>query len=671
MSSAACPSENVLLEWLAGQLPSAGIADLEAHLDICAGCREVVHQANNEGAIVPPSAKSTRDSPSPLECGTAIGRYRVLELLGRGGMGIVYAAYDPELDRQVALKLLHADAEGSAQPARDTAARLRREAQAMAQLSHPNVVTVFDVGVANGQLFIAMELIDGTNLARRRDEPRPIGEILKQFIAAGRGLEAAHAAGFVHRDFKPANLLVGRDGRVCVSDFGLARLIGGAAPAPASSRAAPALPANSLTRTGALVGTPQYMAPEQLRGESADARADQFSFCVALYEALYGERPFSGTSFDELKAHVQAGKVRPAPRGSRVPSRLRRALLRGLRVDPNRRFPSMTMLLRAIAPPAPWTRLFGAAGLFGIAALAFASYLAVKQQRSVCGDGADHWLRIWDSRAKARVHAAFRRTGSASAEAAWRTVERGLDGLADAWVQSYRESCAATRVRGEQSAALYELRQDCLNRALDHAAALISLFAQADALLIDRAPQAVHVELASCASVTALRQRRGPPTDPVARAAYETLQRRLAEVNALIDLGRFGEGNQAIGLLVEDAKRLGHPLLMSDAYRFQGLLELQKGTALAAERSFHAAAAAAEQGGDDQRAALAWDSLALAAAEAGHFEDATLWLDQAAAAAERAGRDPVLAESHRHCVDLVEARRAQHSQAVEADHRDR
>jgi eukaryotic-like serine/threonine-protein kinase len=214
-----------------------------------------------------------------------VGRYQLCEELGAGAMGVVYRARDPRLDRAIAIKLVR---HGGATPA--GSARLLREAQAMARLCHPNVVPIFDVGPAGGAVFLAMPLLEGGTLRSwLSDRPRSVDAILDRFVAAGRGLAAAHGAGLVHRDFKPDNVLLDADGEVHVGDFGLARLAGDE---PGSVEPADELSVDELTRTGAVVGTPPYMAPEQLRGLPIDARADQFSFCVALWEAIFGERPF-------------------------------------------------------------------------------------------------------------------------------------------------------------------------------------------------------------------------------------------------------------------------------------------------------------------------------------------------------------------------------------------
>ncbi|HEU0032173.1 MAG TPA: protein kinase [Kofleriaceae bacterium] len=284
--------------------------------------------------------------------GSKIGRFVVEGELGAGGMGVVYAARDRELDRRVALKVLRA------RTADDEAQRLRllREGQAMARVTHPNVITVHEVGIEGRLVFLAQELLDGGTLGSWLTKPRTVPEIVNMFVAAGRGLAAAHAAGLVHRDFKPDNVLLGKDGRVRVADFGLARAL--ALPGePAYETRVDALgetaamqnPMAPLTRTGAVMGTPLYMAPEQHEGHPADARSDQFSFCVALYHGLYGEPPFAGKTTVALADAVLNGRIEPPPKGKAVPARLRKILLRGLAVNPADRYPSMDALLAELA----------------------------------------------------------------------------------------------------------------------------------------------------------------------------------------------------------------------------------------------------------------------------------------------------------------------------------
>ena len=278
-------------------------------------------------------------SSAPL----AIDRYEILGCIGQGGMGIVYAARDERLGRTVALKLLRPEfgANVGAGPG-----DLAKEARSMAKLSHPNVVAVFDVGEHEGQLFVAMEYVEGQSLRRWLDTPRELAQILDVYIAAGEGLAAAHRAGLVHRDFKPDNVLVGKDGRPRILDFGLARGPDQQIePGPPSFADSAEATATSFSRHGLLLGTPAYMAPEQHLGERADARSDQFGFCVALYQALYEHLPFPSEDLRALSLAIVAGKLTPPPQHARIPERLRLLVLRGLSVDAPSRFSDMDTLL--------------------------------------------------------------------------------------------------------------------------------------------------------------------------------------------------------------------------------------------------------------------------------------------------------------------------------------
>ena len=301
------------------------------------------------------------DVPMLTESGR-IGRFRVLDRLGAGGMGVVYTAYDEKLDRKVAIKLMY-PREGDQSR---TALRLHREAQAMARLSHPNVVQVFEVGEYRDSLFLAMEFVQGPTLdAWLREAPRSWREIVAMHVQAGHGLAAAHRAGLVHRDYKPSNVIVSQDGRARVLDFGLVRhgdTSEGAAAARPLSELLPTPPddddddeadqdilENALTVEGTVVGTPPYMPPEQMTGQSVDARGDQFSFCVALYEALYGINPFSSPSLGARLMRIMNNAVAAPLAGADVPPWVHAAVMRGLRCEPDQRWPSMEALLAALA----------------------------------------------------------------------------------------------------------------------------------------------------------------------------------------------------------------------------------------------------------------------------------------------------------------------------------
>jgi Protein kinase domain/Putative zinc-finger len=353
-----CLDANAVQQLMSGAMAPAQRDEVNAHLDGCSDCRQLVALvARGLAATDPvglgatlPSEGTGHPPPSAtgiLAAGTQVGRYLVTDMIGAGGMGVVYAADDPELDRRVAIKLLRRDLRAAFGEA-----RLQREAQAMARISHQNVIAVHDVGSHADQVFVAMELVDGHSLrAWLRARARSVGGIVSTFAAAGRGLAAAHAAGLVHRDFKPDNVLVDADdGRVRVTDFGLARAADDRADAGGGARDDAIAIDRPLTVSGAVIGTPAYMAPEQLAGGHVDARTDQFSFCVALYEALYGERPFAGKHLAELEAEVAAGRVRPPPARtrSRVPASLRAIVLRGLSVRPGDRFSTMDDLVAAL-----------------------------------------------------------------------------------------------------------------------------------------------------------------------------------------------------------------------------------------------------------------------------------------------------------------------------------
>ncbi len=373
-----CPDENALLAFFSRDSRATGGESIEEHIDACDDCRHLLadlvrlrldgratadtegpgHRASAEVREHTPPASTERASfaappdADDLPRGTTIGRYLLIERLGAGGMGVVYLAYDPEIDRRIAIKLIRTD-RGDPRQAEERQQRLLREARAMARPQHPEVIAVHDAGTALGQVFIAMEYVDGSTLRQwLAAAPRSWREVLSLFVRVGRGLSAAHSAGLVHRDFKPDNVLVGKDGRVRVTDFGLARLVASEPAAVPSSGDATTLdsspPLDKLTRSGQFLGSPAYAAPEQMEGATADARADVFSFCCALYEGLYGERPFAGRTLYELRAAIDQRRIAPAPKGARVPAWLRQTVLRGLARDPGDRWPSMEALLSAL-----------------------------------------------------------------------------------------------------------------------------------------------------------------------------------------------------------------------------------------------------------------------------------------------------------------------------------
>ena len=360
------------------------------------------------------------DPPAPVE----IGRFSLSQCIGVGGMGELYAAHDSQLDREVAIKLVRSTGTDHALAEE----RLLREAKILARISHPNVVPVYEAGVFAGRVFMAMEFVRGTTLTEWLESPpegqerREVPAILRRFIAAGRGLEAVHASGLAHRDFKPDNVLIGKDGRVRIVDFGLARsVVGDAEPEPsgASPIGAPALvpsPIDSrLTVTGTLLGTPRYMAPEQWQGERGDSKSDQFSFCVALHEALYGAPPFVGDTMVELAAAVVQGVQTPPPAGIDIPAPVRRALARGLAAEPDARFDSIGELLGALEQGLQKPRRRGWMVAVAIAAAAAAVALILALRGSPTAEDPAETARSRETRAKERLQAVEQRVAELSA----------------------------------------------------------------------------------------------------------------------------------------------------------------------------------------------------------------------------------------------------------------
>jgi tetratricopeptide (TPR) repeat protein len=495
-------------------------------------------------------------------------------------MGEVYAAYDPELDRKVALKILRASESGADGRSR---ARLLREAKAIAKLRHPNVVVVHEAGSVDERVFLAMEYVEGETVAAwLAGAKRPRQEILDVFVAAGRGLAAAHAAGLVHRDFKPQNVMVGNDGAVRVMDFGLAREIGAPDVEPSASAAADAAtqrrdePEQPLTRTGELLGTPLYMAPEQFKAQPTDARTDQFSFCVALYQALYGAHPFGGGKLGELMAAVTGGRVQPPPPKSAVPPWLRRVLVRGLSVEPSQRWDSVEALIGALSrdPARRRSRLLvAAAAAIALAGLGW-GLRAPRRADSICRGGLARMADAWEVDTGAQTagprreatRAAFLKTGLSYAADLWERTARMLDKYATGWLGMYRDACEATHARGEQSTAVLDLRMTCLSERLQRVKALTDVFAQASTTVVENAVQAAAAlpGLDRCADVPLLSAAVPPPEDPKTRAQIDVLKRDLAHVKALADSGQCGATVAAAHALTEEAERIGYQPLVGE-----------------------------------------------------------------------------------------------------------
>jgi tetratricopeptide (TPR) repeat protein/predicted Ser/Thr protein kinase len=625
----ACPAEEALAELVSGSMPADRRASVLEHVAECESCRFVLVQlAQSDDATDDTHPLTAENDAREIERGTQLGRYVIVEKLGAGGMGVVYAAYDPQLDRKVALKLLRSgwDQGGEAR------ARLLREGQVMARLQSPQVITVLDVGVWEGRDFIAMELIDGWTLGRwLAEEKPPWREVLDALVDAGRGLQAAHAEGLVHRDFKPENVLRAKSGRVAVTDFGLARVdarpdkVDGSAPL-------------TETRTGAMLGTPAYMAPEQIEGES-DARSDQFSFCVTAFEALFGQRPFQAATLAGLIDEIRGGRVVRTSGHAAI----RRTLLRGLDPDPARRHPSMEALLDELERHRDRRRRQWRAAV-SVATLVLVAFGTVQAMRPRCGNGGEKWQGIWDEPRKQALHAVFTASTLPYAEDAWRSVAAILDGYRQRWLSAREDAC---RARAEQSAEVVSLRMECLDDRLRDARALGRLLDGADGAVIQRSVTAASrlPDLERCADTRALRAKVAPPAG-ADEIRVQSLAERRATVEAMGNAGRFKEALPEARALAGEVKQLGYRPLEAEVLDVLGDIQESAAEYPAAEASLQAAVLAAEAGGHAEAAVRGWVQLTALYGDRLHkFAEAHGAADHARALLERMGGDPRLEAS--------------------------
>jgi tetratricopeptide (TPR) repeat protein/predicted Ser/Thr protein kinase len=557
-----------------------------------------------------------------------IGRFVAVRRIGAGSMGVVHLAWDPELDRKVALKLLH----------RGDDERLLREAQAIARLRHPHVVAVHEVGTFEGQVFVAMEYVDGPTLgAWLAAAPRTPREIARVLAQAARALAAAHRAGVVHRDVKPDNILIGADGDARVVDFGLARAEAGAPPAGEGGEGAAA------SRSGSLAGTPAYMAPEIFAGAAADARSDQFSFCVTLWEALGGARPFAGDRPDEIARNAQAGRISEPPR--RAPAWLRRVAARGLAVDPAARFPSMDDVAAALERDPARARarwLGGGAAAAALAALGVVALRPAPAAAPMCQDADASLAGVWDDGRRAAVDEAFRKTGVPYERRSWERVKDRLDAYARAWAEMHGEACRATRVSGAQSERVLELRMACLDRRLVELDALAALFAAADREVVEKSIDAAEglTPVAACADVVALEQGVQLPDDPRVRERVLAVRADLARINALLVAGKYHEALPGARAAADAAAEIGWRPLRAEALERLGDAQWRSGAPKDGDATLVEALWQAEAGRHDEVAAYALLRLVLVAADLGKFDEGLAYGRRGEAAIERLGGNP-------------------------------
>lgn len=592
----ACLDENQVLALVHGRLKRDELEAAQQHLDSCVDCLDLVgfYQQSAQDIeqevdtydhdFVPLSESEEIDLKAPE--GSKIGRYEVIRSLGRGGMGVVYLARDPKLDRRVALKLVKPSL-SSDERADHFEKRLMREARAMARLAHPNVLTIYDVGIQEGQVFLASEWVDGCTLDEWMSEgPHRWHAIAQRFREAARGLVAAHAAGLVHRDFKPSNVMVGKDERVRVFDFGLVK-----------STTANIGDITTQLSGNFVVGTPAYMAPEQMVGKTADERSDQFSFCASMYEALAGVRPFTGRNLTELLTNIGSGKLEEP---KKIPKWLWDLIKRGLKKKPEDRHESMAVVLQILDAGLGNRRrrsLQAAAVVLlmsGGAVAASTVWGGQGDQEAHCGDLSIELGDAWNPELRSTMQSATLASPLPFADSSWNTASKLFDAYAVDWKRELRASCIETHIAKQQSAAVLQRRSDCFER-------LRSELASVTSTLSDGTPSTVTSLVAlsqglspieSCSPLRA----QGEFSLNAAREETDTLRKlwpQIKQVDSLIIRGDYQ------GALAESETLLTH---IHGNRRAEARLWGSRGTALrllgnyedavlALETSFYAAVA--------------------------------------------------------------------------------
>lgn len=665
MVSHPCPDDEQLLAFVEGLLGDAERARMEGHLAECPQCSALA------GAIFP-------DVTEPEL--TRIGRYVVRREIGRGGMGRVLEAYDPALDRTVAIKLILPAALSSA--ARE---RFMREAETLGAMRHPNVIEVFDVGEFEGAPYFVMEFVEGDNLdvwSRDRD----VGPVLACLRAAGRGLAAAHAKGVLHRDFKPSNVIVGEDGRARVGDFGLAGF-----DAVLTEHGGQGT-GDSLTKTGAVMGTLPYMAPELLDGGKASTASDQFAFCVSMYEVLYGRRPFSGGDARSLSAAIRESQLPEVTTDRAIPRRARAAMERGLSPRADDRHPSMQALLRQLRP----TKVVSTVGLglIGAGAAATVAFVVASPRASECSVPKRQLAEVYGKRVRAELEQAFARSALPYAQASARSTLGSLDAYAETWVEGATATCHSAE-RGDLTDTALDLRMHCFQHALRSFSVTVEQLGTADTThirdgheLVGALPNAQRcsdsetlartVVLPQTAEQSREEETLGPlleestarvtlddfdgawriledNADALEAASYPPIVIRTLALRARILLARQDlEGAKALSLQAHEravALRLDHDA--SRTATFLGLVTAREGDITGAQRWYDAARTRAKAGGFDRLEAMAMASAAQFYSDRGELDRA---VDSARGAVELIDGDETYPPTSRAELLLVYAR---------------
>ena len=567
-------------------------------------------------------------SRAPLPAGATIAdKYIVESQLGAGGMGVVYLVQDIQLNRRVAVKLHRVGDTGTE--------RMLLEARAMAQLSHRNVVVVHEVGTHEGQLFIAMEYVHGGSLRSWVADRKPRWrKIVRLFVDAGHGLAAAHDVGIIHRDFKPDNVLLevdarGRVQRTCVADFGLAKPVTASGPAPVDT------PIEQLTASGAVMGTPAYMAPEQIAGGTVGPAADQFAFCVALYEALNGVRPFPGRTLPEIFTRIQSADIRAGLASRRVPDRVAKVVRRGLAYQPEQRYPNIRALIADLEAALTFGRNLAIGGGAVVGAAAIAGVTALFVGDAPCDDAAEDLHDVWSD---ARADELARIFAEADADDAWADARRRVDAYVDAWLDAREVACEAALAGETVSPA----RLSCLEQRRDALAAALAVLAEASPAIAQRADDVVAglPRIEACTEADELRVAPAPAPDDEADAV-QAIRSRVAEADALRRAGKYDEAKAAAEAAAEQAETVSFVAVRAEARHVLGETLADLGAYADAQPSLEGAVAAAQASGHEEVLSKAAQRLGyVVGVRLGLVADGERWLERAEASVQRRGNPP-------------------------------
>lgn len=591
----------------------------------------------------------------PVSTGTQIpqrlGRYVILDRIGAGMMGVVYTAYDPTLDRKVAIKVLHGRMRGPA--AAEARQRLVREARSMARIVDPHVVPIYDAGIVSGsgedEVFLAMEFVQGQDLEawlQALDAEVPpsylkVQKIMQVFLHAAHGLAAAHAAHVVHRDFKPTNVLVTTDEHAKVTDFGLARLPNEEVPA-SQPRQPPTGDLNvSLTATGDVLGTPAYMAPEQHEGIPANESSDQFSFCVALYEALYGCPPFEGSTYAKRALAVVEGQFMPPPADSLVPAGVAVALERGLDRDMSARYPSMSALITTLqeamheASPHRWGWWVGA----GLVAVVFAAVGLSALRPPPCQGAAAEMASVWNPQGRARLSKALAAVPLPYAPQVRDQVLKRLDTYSAGWIQAHTAACEATNITKVQSQGLLDRRIACLDAKKVELRAFVFELSRPDAEMLGAAVAAAQglPDLGQCAHLSVLTEAGEAPSARMAKAV-KNLRESLAVARGQARAGRYSAGLKTVATASVAWGHNNYPPGLGELLVVQGRLQASLAQHLRAQAALSRAFYVAQQARDHSVAAEASAALIqVVGVGLGQHREGLLWADIAQATLRQHG----------------------------------